>query len=180
MDFLLKLIPPWVPAAIILATSCLAGWYAHQNKELRRDLLLAKAAYTQRLLVAETAAREALEQARHTEQTWADRLATIQEQAHARELQNQAAARAAAASDQRLRDALRIAAHALRSGQTSSDPAAPSLGETGARAAELLGACSERYRVVAAAATRAVTAGEQCQQSYDALKERRDEPTHQP
>lgn len=134
----------------------------------RADLATQTAAWaTERAALADQA-RQAESQYRATEaQRVADQQAA--QEKHDAEIRRLGAdvARSAREHD-RLRDAVQIAARALR-GQAASHPEIAGVSEAGARAAEFLGQCSERYRDVAYRLDRSIAAGQQCQQSYDAL-----------
>lgn len=120
------------------------------------------------LAVTERAAREASERARQIEQQRAADLMAAQE-AHDAEV-SRLRDDASRSSDAlvRLRSQLSIAIAALRSGR-APDPASTRSGEAGATAAELLGACADRYRVLAQEADRGYAAGRYCERAYDAL-----------
>lgn len=134
----------------------------------RADLATQTAAWaTERATLADRA-RQAEAQYRATESQRASDIAAAQEKHDAEVTRLHADAGRAAAESVRLRDAVQIAASALR-GQAANHPETASVSEAGARAAEFLGQCSERYRDVASRLDRSIAAGQQCQQSYDAL-----------
>lgn len=98
----------------------------------------------------------------------ARRLAAQQEatiHAEAQTAKARAAANASAASADRLRQRL----DAIRAAEPrASDSAATGASQTD-RLADVLGQCADRYRALAAAADRAVIAGQTCEAAYDLL-----------
>lgn len=118
---------------------------------------------------AERAVAVASENARKVEQQRAADLQAAQE-AHDAELAR-LRTDAARSTDAlvRLRAQLAIAIRALRSGSPASGAASASVSETGATAAELLGACADRYRGLAEEADRSYAAGKLAERAYDSL-----------
>ena len=150
-----RLVPVW--AWMLAALLAWGGFQKHRAG--------AAGAQLQRVQAAAAIEREQALQASITETQ--RRLAAQQEIAHAAD---QAASRAradasaAAGAAGRLRE--RIAA--LQAIARSSDPAAAGPGPAD-RLGDALAACAGRYRDVAAAADRAILAGQACERAYGAL-----------
>jgi hypothetical protein len=157
--------------ALALAVVLAAGLYTgHRLTLAQRDNARQAAAIATERAALAAAAASASEHARTVEAQRAADIAQAQEAHHARTQTLAADAAAARANADRLRVSLDIAARTLRAtGRAASDPGIAVSSETGARAAELLGACVERYRGLAVDADRAVAAGQLCERSYDAL-----------
>jgi hypothetical protein len=157
--------------ALALAVVLSAGLYTgHRLTQAQRDNARQAAAIATERAALSAASASASEHARSVEAQRAADIAQAQEAHHARTQTLAADAAAARTAAERLRVSLDIAARALRAtGGTSSHPGAASASETGARAAELLGACATRYRELAVDADRAVAAGQLCERSYDAV-----------
>lgn len=152
---LLRVVPLWAWAL----SACLAwgGWQRHRARASAAELQSAQA--------AAAVQREAALQANITEIQ--RRLAASQETAHAAEIaasRARAAAAAAADADGRLRQRIAAAAASAR----TADPAASGPGPAD-RLADALAACSGHYRDVAAAADRAIVAGQACERAYSSL-----------
>jgi hypothetical protein len=157
--------------ALALAVVLAAGLYTgHRLTLAQRDNARQAASIATERAKISAAAASAIEHARSVEVQRAADIAQAQEALHARTQTLAADAAAARTAADRLRVSLDIAARALRAtGRAASDPGAASASETGARAAELLGACATRYRELAVDADRAVAAGQLCERSYDAV-----------
>lgn len=166
----LSIIPRWMMVAVMVA---LVGWgsiIGAQRNAAQRSLAVSQRVLAEERLAAEVVSEKATQAARSEEgRRAAEQALNLESERAKTETARDALARSDAAAD-RLRSALSIAARTLRAtGGRSQDPATISASETGARAAELLGACVDQYRAVAAAADRHRIAGELCQADYDAL-----------
>lgn len=133
-----------------------AGWYA-RGVVAERD---------EAATVARMAAEREAQIAAHMRET-ERRLAAQKEIADEAERKTRAA-RADAARAAVAAGSLRTHVAALAERAATCDPAAAGDGPAD-RLADVLGQCVERYGAVAAAADRAIVAGQQCQRAYDSL-----------
>lgn len=171
MSLLLRLIPAWVPAAILLVAAIAGQVLLMQRNAARTDAAMARQVLAQERAAAAEGARLAAEQYRALESRWHDAQRQAQEAHDAEIARARAAADRAAADVQRLRNALSIAAASLRRA-TADDPLTAGERETAATGLDLLGRCAERYRQLAFDADTARAAGQQCERAYDALTAR--------
>lgn len=154
---LLRLVPPVV--WLILALLAWGGWQRHRVATVAAQFQAAKDK-------AAAERQHQLEQSIHKAQA----VQAAQDEAirHANDSTTASNTAAAAAADaaRRLRDQLA----AERSRARAADPAAAASSPAD-RTADVLAACVDRYRDVAAAADRAVIAGQACERAYGALSE---------
>lgn len=159
----MNLIPlPYRLMAIALAVAALAagvwGFAAHQ-RTLGEEKAVAD--QTARALTASIA----------NQAVSAQRVAAIQEVAHAADVQASAAradAAAARTADQRLRDRLAALSRASAAHPAASGTSAPA-GAAGDLYTDVLGQILDASRLISAYADQSRIAGQACEQSYDAL-----------
>ena len=157
---LAKLVPAWV--WVIAAVLGWGGIQHHRAKAAGAEML------HQQQVSAEAHAAAATAALAETGR----RLAAQQEIAHAADqAASRARADASAAADATVRLRQRIAA--LQASAGPADPAAAGPGAAN-RLGDALSACGDRYRDVAAAADRAITAGLACERAYTSLTDRKD------
>lgn len=167
---LLRMVPPELVVVVILALTAAVVWYRHDATHWKTQHDLAQAAYDKKLRAASLRLLAAERSAREAEATWHTKFTSSQEESNAKIKKLEVELAGSVRVADRLRNATDLASRALRALASGQDPAAAAISETGARASELLSACAARYRGLAAEADRAVIAGQQCQQSYNALE----------
>lgn len=157
-----------IVAAVVLVACAGGAVLLHQRDAARVDASTARAELSTNRAAAAAAVADAQRLARAEEQR---RTAALEEITHAHDLQvaqlRDDAARAADAV-RRLRERLTMLSSTASS--RAADPGLAGNGTTAGDLAELLGACSERYRAVAAAADEHRAAGLACEQSFDAVR----------
>lgn len=168
MSLLLRLVPAWVPAGLVLIATLACSVLLHQRQAARLDAAMARTALATLQAQAESAARQASEKYRALETRWHEAQRQAQEAHDAEVARYRADAARSADALQRLQRALSIAAATLRSA-AAADPATAGERETAATAADLLGVCASRYRELGIEADAARAAGQQCERSFDAL-----------
>lgn len=150
-----RAVPIWAWA--LAAALAWGGWQKH-----RATAIAAEFAQAQQQAAAER------EQALAASIAETSRRLAAQQEATRRADNSLVKARGAAASAAASADGLRARLAAIQADAGASHPAAAGAGQTN-RLAELLGACADRHRDLAAAADRAIIAGHACEQSYSAL-----------
>lgn len=156
----------WAVAVAFLAM--LAGFWAIEESRVsaaKSDASTARAEVAAIKEEAATAARLASEHYRAEEQRRSAQQRENADEAERLSNRSRAAVAGAAVSDGGLRSAARVIASGCRTAQGTGAPASGPAD----RLADVLAESTERYRAVAAAADRAIIAGQLCVRDYESL-----------